>query len=488
MDANGLGSGYRVGDLVVSGSLDTTANGVPGSGSGIQAIVKTQTVSTTNKIIVEDVDVETVSGSADIVPTFVQDINTGNTKEYSSTGSAVTLTVRSVITDETRDGYTFKVDHKNHGMHSNTNQVQIENFISDLGPSTLSTKIDDNTTAITLNDSTNFTTFEGKTVGTDNWLGYIKVGKEIISYGNVSGNQLTDITREVDSSLRTNHSQNEFVYKYEFNQVSLRKINKTHSISNLDKTFDSYHIKLTGTDATKVFTRTTSGGGKEVKVSQNIPFEAITPKLNVIAPTGSTINSRIKSTSGTSLSGIETPFMDIGYENVSLNKYNELDSARLVASKINEYTYLDDNKSFALELVLNTKSEHVSPLVDLNTANIILHSNLVDSKVTDYVTDSGTKIPGSDPNTAIYETKRIDLDFPSNSIHVQFDGHKDSDADFRVFYKLYREDSQDVDQHYIPFNGNGLTDKVVNSNNRKNTFSEHKYLSLIHISEPTRPL
>ena len=465
------GSGYRSGDLVISGAIGTAG------GTGIQAFVNVQTVTITNKLIIEDIDVLTVSGSGNITPAFAAD-NTANTKEFSSnTTSGANLEITAVTTDDIRDGYTFKVDHKNHGMHSNTNQVQIENFVSDFAPVTLSTKIDDNSTIITLSDVTNFTEFEGKSVGTDGWLGYIKVGKEIISYSgtNNANKTLTGITREVDGSLRSNHPQNEFVYKYEFNKVSLRKINKTHPISNLNKTFDSYHIRLTGADATKVFTRTTSGGGKEVKVSQNIPFEAVTPKLNVITPTGTDITSRIKSTSGTSLSGTETPFTDIGYENVTLNKYNELNSARLVASKINEYTYLDDNKSFALELVLNSKSEHVSPLIDLNTANIILHSNLVDSKVTDYVTDSGTKIPGSDPNTAIYETKRIDLDFPSNSIYVQFDGHKESDANFRVFYKLYREDSQDVDQHYVPFNTNGLSDKIVNSNNRRNTFSEHKY-------------
>ena len=468
------GSGYRQGDLLVSGDL--TTGGVASGGSGIQAIVNIQTVTTTNKIIIEDIDVDAISGTSDIVPNFALDSNGTNTSEYSSTGSAVSLAISSVSTDEIRDGYTSKVEHNNHGMHSNTNKVEIENFVSDLSPVTLSTKIDDDSTNITLSDITNFTKFEGKDV-TGGWLGYIKIGKEIISYSgtNNASKTLTGISREIDSSLRSNHSQNEFVYKYEFNEVSLRKINKTHSISNLNKTFDSYHIRLSGTDATKVFARTSSGGGKEVKVSQNIPFEAITPKLNVISPTGSNITARIKSTSGTSLSGTETPFQDIGYESVSLNKYNELDSARLVASKINEFTYLNDNKSFALELLLNTTSEHVSPIVDLNSANIIVHSNLVDSKVTDYITDSGTKIPGSDPNTAIYETKRITLDFPSNSIYVQFDGHKESDANFRVFYKLYREDSQDVGQHYIPFNGNGLSDRIINSNTRTNAFSEHKY-------------
>ena len=102
--------------------------------------MNSQTATDTNKIIVEDIDVLTVSGSGNITPTLVAD-QTANTKEFSSnTTSGANLSIRSVTTDAIRDGYTFKVDHKNHGMHSNTNQVQIENFVSDFAPVTLSTK------------------------------------------------------------------------------------------------------------------------------------------------------------------------------------------------------------------------------------------------------------------------------------------------------------------------------------------------------------
>ena len=80
-----------------------------------------------------------------------------------------------------------------------------------------------------------------------------------------------------------------------------------------------------------------------------------------------------------------------------------------------------------------------------------------------------------DPNSAIYETKRINLEFPSNSIQVMFDGHRDAGANFRVFYKLFRNDAVDVHQNYIPFNTDGLSDKTVNPNTTLNAFSEYKY-------------
>ena len=102
-----------------------------------------------------------------------------------------------------------------------------------------------------------------------------------------------------------------------------------------------------------------------------------------------------------------------------------------------------------MELTLSTRNKHVSPVVDLDTANIVVISNLIDNKVTDFTTDSRPRVPGFDPNSAIYETKRINLEFPSNSIQVMFDGHRDAGANFRVFYKLFRNDAVGVQQNYI---------------------------------------
>ena len=56
-----------------------------------------------------------------------------------------------------------------------------------------------------------------------------------------------------------------------------------------------------------------------------------------------------------------------------------------------------------------------------------------------------------------------------------FDGHRDAGAEFRVFYKLFRNDAVGVQQNYIPFNTNGLSDKTVNPNTTLNAFSEYKY-------------
>ena len=69
----------------------------------------------------------------------------------------------------------------------------------------------------------------------------------------------------------------------------------------------------------------------------------------------------------------------------------------------------------------------------------------------------------------------INLEFVSNSLFVQFDGHREAEGDIRVFYKLMRSDGDDTHATYIPFNTNGSPDKVVNPNKNNKTFSEYKF-------------
>ena len=444
------GSGYQVGDLLLTNNIGATGSG---------ARVTIGIVTTTNKIILDNVTQNFVVGTA------MTHTNGAGTPSNISAPTAVD-------NDIVRDGLTFKVDHRNHGMHSGGNVVKINNVIGNVQPTALSTKIDDDSTTITVVDGSNFSVFEGASVSGVH-TGYIKVDKEIISYNAINTNEITITGREIDSSLKSDHAEGSLVSKYELNGVSLLKINKEHTLDNRDKTFNSYLVKIDNNS--KAFDVTIQGGGAQVEASQNVPFEYIRPDLNSITPSGTSINARIKTTSGTSISGSEGSFQDKGYENISINKLNNLDDPRIVASKSNEFNVLGNKKSFALELTLETRNENVSPIIDLETANIILMSNLVNDEVADYATDSRARLSGLDPNAGIYETQRINLEFPSNSLYVQFDGHRDEEADFHVFYKLFNSGSSDNDQVYVPFNSNGSPDKVIGANDNYDSFSDYKF-------------
>ena len=58
---------------------------------------------------------------------------------------------------------------------------------------------------------------------------------------------------------------------------------------------------------------------------------------------------------------------------------------------------------------------------------------------------------------------------------IKFDGHRDEEADIKVLFKLFRNDSSNDGQVYIPFNKDGSSDNFVKPNIRNNTFSEYKF-------------
>ena len=148
------------------------------------------------------------------------------------------------------------------------------------------------------------------------------------------------------------------------NGVSLRRINTTHDISNIDIEMDRYSIAIdrsqnglnrTSDDAglrapELSFNDESDLGGSTSKASENIQFGAIIPNYYVATPgTTTSATGQIRTVSGTSVDGTEVSFLDNGFENVELNKINLLSSTRIVASEVNEnarLTNLPRKKSF----------------------------------------------------------------------------------------------------------------------------------------------
>ena len=178
-------------------------------------------------------------------------------------------------------------------------------------------------------DISEFTTFEGVGVGTTN-VGFLQIGEEIIEYTNVAGSTMAGITRGANPA---SYPVGTPVYKYESGGVNLKRINKTHTLSDstVDDpiTYDSYTVKLDMSEIldsnsnntnralnsgfAKLFvTDTKSTGGFNVRATQNMPFEVITPSVQSITVPGTTLEGEIRTTTSKSLSGSEIPWVDVG--------------------------------------------------------------------------------------------------------------------------------------------------------------------------------
>ena len=443
------GSGYQVGDVV---GISTIGIATVGRNSRLTITG----IGMTSELIFENVQGEFLTG---IGNTLMYVNSAGVTTQFNFKDAVgVGNTIQSIITDN--DGLHIKVNHKNHGMYFSDNRVAISDVQSDVKPTKLSAEFTLGSTGeISVNDGTNFGTFENVGVGTTN-VGFLKIGNEIIEYTNVTGNVIGGtITR---GNNQANYPIGTPVFKYELGGVNLHRINKTHDLNNVTVdnpiTFDSYNVKLdmsetfntgTGTSADdrsndvglpKLFMGSTkTAGGYDIRASQNMPFEILTPIIQNVTVRGTTLNAEVRTISSQSISGNEIPFIDEGFSDLNINTPNYFDTPRMIASKVNETEKLDNipgNKSMNMRMFLGTVDTRVSPVIDAQRVSVITTSNRVNSVVTNYATDARVNTLREDPTACQYITKEVVLENPATSLKILVSAHVNALSDIRALYAI----------------------------------------------------
>jgi hypothetical protein len=453
------GNGYQVGDVLGISTLGS----VP---SGRNALFSLVSIASTNELILDNVQGDfSVAGTGKTVQ-YVNNSGLTTTLNASSGGN---VQISAINVDS--DGLHIVVNHKNHGMYFDDNYVRISGAETDVPPTKLTSDYSfDATSSILVADSSKFTTFENVGVGTTN-PGYALIGNELFEYQSVTTGSLDNVTRigYIDptffntlASSAITHPTGTPVYKYELDGVSLKRINTTHYLKNVTVSnpisFDSYNIKIqmdlngvdrsTGSSFPKLYlNQTKSAGGFNIKATQNIPFELVTPSVQNITVQGTSINAEMRTITGSSISGNEIPFTDSGFEPVTLNKTNYLSTPRIIASKINEDAKLGafmGKKSMNLRMFLNSVDSRVSPVIDTQRVSAILTSNRINKVITNYATDNRVNSIGTDPSAFQYISKEISLENPATSIKILLDAHINNYCDVRAFYSIGEE------QNFIP--------------------------------------
>jgi hypothetical protein len=449
------GSGYQIGDVL---GITTIGN----SGTGGDAKFSIVSIGSTNQLILNNVQGDFVVVGTGKTLQYINSSGITTILNYSNGGDVQISNINAIS-----DGLHILVDHKNHGMYSKDNYVTISNVESDVKPTKLSVAYNTNSSSnISVESTSNLSTFENVGVGTTN-KGYILIGDEIISYTSTSPGVINGTI--VRGSNPKNYPVGTPVYKYELGGVSLRRINKTHylndvSISN-PITLDSYNIKIDmtsdGTDRStdngypKLFlNQTKSTGGFNIRATQNIPYEIITPVVHNLTVQGTSLSAELRSISGTSISGNELSYVDNGFESIALNKSNYYNSPRIIASKVNEsnkLSTLPGNKSLNMRLSLNTIDTKLSPMVDTQRISTILTSNRINSVITNYATDSKSNTIDNDPTAFQYISKEIILENSASAIKIVLNAHVNPYCDIRAFYAV--SSSQNFNPIFTPFPG-----------------------------------
>ena len=461
------GFGYQVGDVF-------TVNNLGINSVGRDMRLSLVSIANTNTLILDNVQGEFKTIGAGNTVEF---INNSGIRTALNNGFVPIDTITSV--NELNDGLHIVVNHKNHGMYFDQNLVTIGNVASDVIPTTLTAEYSSTSTGpIPVADSTNFTTFENIGVGLTN-RGYVLIGDEIIAYTETSAGSLGGtIERAVGSTFGSQNVTRTYpvgtpVYKYELGGVSLFRINKTHDLRNATVsnpiTFDSYTIKLDmgpsavstgrsdGNGFPQLFiNKTKSAGGVDIKATQNIPYEIITPQVHNTTVTGTSIGAAIRTVSSVSLSGNEIPYIDNGFQGITLNTANYLATPRAIYSNINETNFLTDipsNKSLNMRVSLESGDSRITPVIDLQRVSAILTSNRINKPFTDeqYLTDNRVNSVNEDPHAFQYISKEITLENPATSLKLLLSAHLNTYSDIRAFYAI--SESEGFTPIFRPFPG-----------------------------------
>jgi hypothetical protein len=150
----------------------------------------------------------------------------------------------------------------------------------------------------------------------------------------------------------------------------------------------------------------------------------------------------------------EIPFTDVGFQPITINAPNYLDSTRIIASKVNEDSKLSvmpGNKSMNIRLTLGTVNTRLSPVLDTQRISAILTSNRVNSVITNYATDPRVDSIDEDPSAFQYISKEINLENSASSIKIILDAHINLYSDIRAFYAI--SESSNFNPIFIPFPG-----------------------------------
>ena len=228
-----------------------------------------------------------------------------------------------------------------------------------------------------------------------------------------------------------------------FGGIAAANINGTRAVTKVDGTGFEF---VAG--ASDVASSTISGGGDNITITRNIMMDTVIPYVETLSPPQTLISHSAKFTTGKSYAGSETAYVqDSNYITMSNRNNNSFTSPKIIASSANETASLSGNKSLSYKIDLQTASNLVAPVVDLQRSSITAINNLVDQQV---ASGSGGNIPieyiaETNPTGGSHLSKHItqpvSLDESAVGIKILIAANRPSEASFDVYYRTNASDT-----------------------------------------------
>jgi len=245
-------------------------------------------------------------------------------------------------------------------------------------------------------------------------------------------------------------------------------IDGAHTVSKVDG--DTLSYQDAGTANISV-----DGGGLDVTNTTNYQYDVLFPYLETLTPQDTSIDVKMKQTTGKSFAGAETPYIkDNNYLNVTLKEDNYLDAPRVVTNAGK------GKKSAQMEITMASSNDYVSPVIDLQRASLSLIGNRIDNQaqspaagfnVPSLFTPETDHLRGSMLSKHI--TKPVSLLSDAVGLKVLLSANRPAAADFDLYVKTSTGDENIIDNA-------GWTlvtrQSPVPSDESRDVFREYTYL------------
>jgi hypothetical protein len=265
----------------------------------------------------------------------------------------------------------LRVWHQNHGMFTDSNVVfdNIDKTVYQGTPATGTFTCSDTSTTVT-GVGTSFLSILNP-VGTT----FIRASdnKVIGTIASVTNNTSLTLTSNASTPVS---SAVAFKLAPSINGIPVTEIYTNAStnaqiqqtISDVD--LDSYCITVS-TNAT----RTGYSGGETVQASSNIVYDVAIPSIQAQTFTDTTIDYSMKTTSGKSVDGSETPYVYGTYKGIVPNNNNNFNAPQVVASTVNQSA----GKTVTLQATIKSTNNALSPIIDTHRTSLIAVSNKINN-------------------------------------------------------------------------------------------------------------
>lgn len=153
--------------------------------------------------------------------------------------------------------------------------------------------------------------------------------------------------------------------------IASSQINGSKVVANVD--LDSYTITSTSTA-----TSTGYFGGTTVRATGQVQYDVFNPIAQVQNFSETSTTYSVKATTGKSVDGSETPYVqDISFSSCLGNENNYWGAPRVIASEANENYLLSGNKSLTMSVNLSSTNSSLSPVLDTHRLSLVAINNRI---------------------------------------------------------------------------------------------------------------